>query len=1276
MRWLLRKLIIFLFWGAVVFTAFLGVFAVSVGKLLPYLDNYRPQIEHNLQQITGYPVTLDEIDGRLEGIDPTVSISGFQLFSNGQPAIVINEMRIRLDIVKSLLSFSPQFTYIRFVRPTIALQESDGQWRLNGAAPSRDVRSDVGVERVLDYLSAQRNFSIYDAKLEVHSDQFGEHTLRIPHVYIFQKAFESLLSSTLYLDDYKSPFQINARVDKTRSLLGNYRVKASIQAPLVSLPLNAMLSSNSYSLSSVEFGGDIWLDALVGKELEVQTESTKFNVAFADGKTYSTTSSVKLRYSQKRPGVRIDVHNMLIKDQGGTEYPASDLAFDWSSVTHRSNMSFNQIDLGLANKITSYFLPEESNAAKILTGLDPNGMARNGTVRLWREGDVFAFQFLSNLQSASVQAYNGIPKANNINAVFSLSDDNGYLDFRGKGSEIGFDTVYDESWRTELLSGYVSWQKQQDVFLVSGRDLSVQRNGADISGGFRLEVRDTDPDWISLDLHGRNLPLSDRLTYLPPKALGDDLVSWIQEAFAGAKAGQVDSVDVLLQSELTDDAEPHVRVQMAVSDVDVAFDKNWPSATKVNAFFEYDEFGVSVNVKSASLLNLPVKNLLLTVPISGGSANWLNLKGSVNANSSTILTALRATPLANTVLLPFDNWQLTGDVKSSFEIGIPFSEEVEPRVELGLIFKGNQLLIKEIDLLSQIQNGRLNYSSNEGITNSGFDIKVLGGTSRLELSSNVTESGGFAVVGDLSGVVDVSEVAAWRQLPAAAVKKVSGQPAYTATLLVNQAQYGQIDLTVDSDLIGVSIDLPEPVGKAAQDARLLRIKVMQHEKDLVVDMDYESLSKARFFLQDNEFVGGELILSGTQDQVLSSSIPKGLVLTGDFERFYVQDWQTVFADLSGDASKPSSGVSIPEFPEWLSRVDLIVDEVVVNADNTWRNFKVDYNVANGKSLFVSSDEMNFSLINKEGVPNLHFGFLSWNTAPSDTAEASPNMNESPISAKQIPNMVLSVDQLYFNQKPYGDWQLTLHTEGDGVRIDPITSKLKTGSFQGSLFWHDKEEDSSVELVIATGGEDLAELTRKFSNDAFVSSKKYKIDVVLNWKGHPFYFDRESVSGHIAFSAENGNFQKVEELPAFLKVLGIFNIGALSRRLSLDFSDVYKPGLTYDKFSGSLSLDKGILKTISPISIVSPTAELAVEGEANIVNETLNEKLTATFPLTGALPLAGLLWGTPQLAGLLFITDKLIGDQLSKVTSVQYKVEGSFNEPIMTPIRYNPLGKSK
>lgn len=1269
MRWLLRKLILFLFWGAVAFSALLALFAVSVGQLLPYLDHYRPQIEHNLQQITGYPVTLDEIGGRLEGVDPTVSISGFHLLANGQSAISVSEMRLRLDTVKSLLSLSPKFTYIRFVRPTVALQESSGQWRLNGAGASRDVGNEVGVERVLDYLSSQQNFSIYGAEVDINSESFGEHVVRIPHVYIFQKSFESLFTSNIYLDDYQSPIEINARIDLTRSLLGNYRVKASLKGPLISIPLSKMLPDNAYSISSLQLGGEIWLDALVGKELEVRAEEGRLNVAFDDGQQYEITSSVKLKYSQKNPSVRIDVRNMLVKDQAGLIYPTTDLSFDWSSVTNRSNISFERADLSLANKIASHFLPEETNAAKILNGLKPSGMAKNGSISVWRENDELSFQFLSNLQSASIRGYNGIPRASNINAVFSLSNDSGYIDFRGHDSEIAFDTIYDDSWRTNFLSGYVNWEKQQDAFLVQGRDLAIKRNDASVNGGFRLEVRNNQPDWIALDLHGSNLSVKDRLTYLPPKALSEDLMLWIKEAFSDT--GNLDSVDVLVQSELVDGAEPHVRVQLAVSDADIKFDKNWPTATKVNGFFEFDAEGVSVEVKSAKLLDLPVNNMLLTVPISNGSADWLHLKGEVSESAPVVLATLRKTPLADSVLQPFANWQLDGKVKGSFDIAISFNDGVEPKVQIGLDLKDNLLAINDLDLLTHVNTGHLNYSTDQGITNSKFDAQVLGGSSQLILSSALASDGGLAIFGDFSGDLDVKEVAAWHKLPEAALKKVSGKVSYTGRLSVNELQSGQIDLVIDSDLLGANIDLPEPVGKNAEEAKAIRIKVMQHEKDIVIDADYAALSKARFLLQGSEFAGGEVILNGEKDQTLSAKIPKGLVLTGNFDRFYVQDWQSVLTDLSVDASTSSVGTELPEVPEWLSRVDLIVDQVVVNPNNTFHNFKVAYNSAANKSLFVSSDEMNFSLLNKDGNPDLHFGFLSWHTEPSSSSE--PVSKTSPISAGQIPNMTLSIDQLYLNENPYGDWKLSISRAGDTVRIDPIITKLQTGSFNGSLFWQDKGENSNVELALAASGADLSELTKKFSNEAFVSSKKYKIDVGLSWKGHPFYFDRESVSGRIGFSAEDGNFNKVDELPSFLKALGIFNIGALSRRLLLDFSDVYEPGLTYDDFSGTLALDNGILKTISPISIISPSAELVVTGEADIVNETLNEKLTATFPITGTLPLAGLLWGSPQLAGLLFITDKLIGDQLSKVTSVQYKVEGSFNNPVMTPIRYSPLG---
>jgi len=1273
MRWLLRKLILVSFWGGVFFIALLAVIAVSVERLLPYLDNYRPQIERNLQQITGYPVSLEEIGGRLEGIDPTVSVSGFQLYVNGESAVTVDEMRVRLDIVQSLLSLSPQFTYIRFVRPSIILQESGGQWRLNGAVPSREVQNDVGVERVLDYLSAQRNFSVFDASIHVRSDQLGEHTVNIPHIYLFQRDFESLLNANFFLDDNPLPFQMSARIDETRSLLGSYRVKAFIKAPQMALPLQDMLPTDTYSLSSVVLGGDIWIDALIGKELDIRAESVKVNVAFDDDQQYEIMPSVRLRYSLKQPSLRVEVRDMSIGDKDGHRYPDTDMIFDWSSVTDRSNITFSQIDIGLAQKIAMHFLPEESDAAQILGGLSPVGRAQNGSIRLWRENDDVAFQFLANLRSASVQGYNGIPKATNIDAVFSLSQDSGYIDFRGRDSDLAFDVLYEESWRTDWLSGYVSWQQVSDAFLINGRDLRVQRNGADIQGGFRLEVRETEPDWIALDLHGRNLAVTDRLTYLPPNALSPDVTSWLKDAFADT--GVVDSADVLVQTELSEGAEPHVRVQLAVSNASVTFDQNWPTATKVNGFFEFDETGVTVQVASGYMLDLPVSDLLLTVPILNGSADWLNLKGDVSDSASRILTMLRATPLADSVLQPFANWRLEGSVDGRFDIAVPFEKGFEPKVTLTLGFKNNPLDISDIDLSTRIKLGRLNYSSDLGITDSEFDIVALGGLSRLILSSDLAPNGGLVVHGDLSGDLDIKEVAAWHKLPIALSSKISGKTSYSGELSVNESQDGQVDLVVNSNLKGVKIDLPEPIGKTLNEALSFQVKVMQHEKDLVVDFDYDAFLKARLLLQNgNEFVGGEVMLNATRDQVLNSQIPKGLVLVGGVDRFNVNDWQSLFSELSGASESAEETVEIPEVPSWLSRVDLIVDNVVVDSSNTLHNFKVAYDAAANRSLFVSSDELNFSLLDNNGTPNLHFGFLSWNTVPSDSTVSASK--KAPISAKQIPNMMLSIDELYLNESPYGDWQLAIFRDGDVVRIDPISSKLQTGDFKGSLIWQDKGENSRVELAIVANGADLTELTRKFSNEAIVSSKKYSIDVGLSWSGHPFYFDRESVSGRIGFSAENGNVSKVDELPAFLKALGIFNIGALSRRLLLDFSDVYEPGLTYDQFKGTLSLEKGLLKTTSPISIVSPTAELVIEGEADIVNETLNEKLTATFPITGTLPLAGLLWGTPQLAGLLFITDKLIGDQLSKVTSVQYKVEGSFNDPVMTPIHYRPLEKTK
>ncbi|TYL48073.1 YhdP family protein [Marinomonas sp. IMCC 4694] len=1268
MGWLFRKSMILIFWLLVTFSVLLAIFTLSVGKLLPYLDYYRPQIERNLQQIIGHPVSLQRIDGQLEGIDPTVSVSEFVLNVNGQSAIKIDEMRIRLDTVKSLLNLSPHFTYIRFVKPAVNLREIDGEWRLSGAVSSNNANNTVAIERILDYLYAQRNFSILDANLHVTSDQYGGHDIRIPHVYLFQKSFESLLNATFYLDDSAAPFVVNARLDKTRSLVRDYRIKAAISAPATKLP-SALFTDNA--LSTVELGGSIWLDARIGKEIEVRSEATQLNMVFDDGKAFELRSSIRFKYTYNNPSVRIDIRALQMKDDQGLTYPASNAVFDWSSVTGRSNLRFDRADVALSHRFAQYFIPQKTTAAQLLKGLSPEGVAKNALVRWWSVKDKVSFEFLSNVHAAAIQSYKGIPQASDVNAVLSLSNDGGYVDFRGKGSELKIDTVYDTSWITDDLAGYVTWQKLDDAFLVNGRDLLIARHGADVSGGFRLEVRDNQPNWLALDLHGKNLSVEDRLEYLPKNALSGELTRWIDDAFVGR--GTVTAADILLNGELSEGRKPHVRVKLAVSEADIEFDKNWPLASKVSGVFDFDGTGVSVAIESGRLLDLPLNNLMLTVPVIDGVADWLNLKGSVNEEAERILTTLRLTPLADSILKPFEQWHLGGDVKGEFSVAIPFSKERQPTAQLMLNFQDNLLRLDDIQLMVHLQRGQFRYGSEVGVTDSEFDIEALGGLSHLVLTSEYTAEGRLAVLGDLTGNVAVKNLAKWHKLPSAAIEKLSGEMSYSGQLAINKSQEGQIDLVVDSNLFGTQIRLPEPIGKGATEPNPLRVKVMKHESDMVIDVDYAAFSKARVLLQDARFVGGELVFGGAQEASLSAKIPRNLVVKGDLNRLYVEDWLSVFNDFSRQSDRSDANARLLAMPDWLSQIDLIVDSVVVNDINTWHNAKVSYRSEGKSVLQLSADEMNVSLSEKMGVPDLHFGFLSWNTLPSD--ELSSN-KEAPIKASQIPTMTLSLDQFYLNENPYGDWQMAITREGNVITVEPLSTQLKTGRFTGRMIWQDVGVDSNVDLTLVANGADLAELTGKFSSEAFVSSKEYSINVGLGWKGHPFSFDRSTASGSIEFFAENGNFRKVDELPVFLKALGIFNIGALSRRLLLDFSDVYEPGLTYDEFAGALFLKQGILQTRSPITIVSPTAELSVSGQANIVNETLDETLTATFPLTGTLPLAGLLWGTPQLAGLLYITDKLIGEQLSKVTSVQYKVEGSFSDPSMTVIRYRPLEKSK
>jgi uncharacterized protein YhdP len=128
---------------------------------------------------------------------------------------------------------------------------------------------------------------------------------------------------------------------------------------------------------------------------------------------------------------------------------------------------------------------------------------------------------------------------------------------------------------------------------------------------------------------------------------------------------------------------------------------------------------------------------------------------------------------------------------------------------------------------------------------------------------------------------------------------------------------------------------------------------------------------------------------------------------------------------------------------------------------------------------------------------------------------------------------------------------------------------------------------------------------------------------------------------------------------------LLNFNSIGRRLRLDFSDLLGKGLSYDKVKGLLVASDGVYVTRDPITLTGPSSNLELNGTLDMVKDRVDAKVLVTLPVTNNLPIAALIVGAPAIGGALFLVDKLLGDRVSRMASVQYNVEGPLKEPKIT-----------
>ena len=154
-----------------------------------------------------------------------------------------------------------------------------------------------------------------------------------------------------------------------------------------------------------------------------------------------------------------------------------------------------------------------------------------------------------------------------------------------------------------------------------------------------------------------------------------------------------------------------------------------------------------------------------------------------------------------------------------------------------------------------------------------------------------------------------------------------------------------------------------------------------------------------------------------------------------------------------------------------------------------------------------------------------------------------------------------------------------------------------------------------------------------------------------------------MDGGVHMQVEKGQFLKVE--PGMGKLLSVLSLQSITRRMTLDFRDVFSQGFAFDYIRGDISVEQGLART-NNLQMKGLNAAVLMEGKASLVDETQDLKvvvvpeinaMTASLAATAINPVVGL--GS-------FLAQMFLRGPLMEAATRTFHVRGTWADPVVEP----------
>ena len=1263
-----------------------AVLVTAIRLLLPDIGSYRTEVEAWVSRYMGFPVVFHTIHADWQGWRPHLYLTDIDLLNKAgtQPITHFDSAQINIDPLASLIHrrIVPLHLIISGFELSVKRQE-DGSIYIEDIKLEKPGANQTKNNELAEWLFKQNVIQIKNAEIEwkdiKHSQepvlltdvnlqlrtdpgrlQF-EGTTRLPAHYGENMAFAFDAHGNMLTSDWSGELYLQGKNINPDKWYKNYR------------PLNFNISGGLADIKVWSIWKRAKLTGVEGKlEYNDFTASVGVNSLKVQQLAYGFTGD---RLGDNNWQFKVDL-DKFVTENGSWPNARFAIATETDAtekpITYRASFNFLKLE-DLSPLIGNLsFLPEKTK--DILNNLSIKGTLSDGRIVYdSRAEDDNRFRYDMDFENVSTTISKELPGVASVSGhtygtlargIVSFSDDKASLHLPGNSRN---------NLAISQLTGDLVWKKDGGKILLKTGQLKF--NNDDFSGvlsGRIIADKDASPfiDVVA-EINDANL---DRLIKYIPYSSRFKLRPWMERAVLG---GKLNSGRAVFRGTLKDfpfnAGNGQFKVIADISDGVLEYSNKWPLVDNVDTEVILQGTRLEANFERGKVFNAQIKKGKAVIPNILSKHKSVAVTGDIYGGIRDLKTFIAQSPLINEPALKEIQKSLTnGQINLHLDLDIPIKKpgqiSAEKPVIAGHIRFADSGLLSATGLEINKLNGEVSFTRGS-VSGHGLTASYLGAPVTLDVSGAKNGNGGsmsltFHGAADKIFIADRVE----QFMPNfpldrdALLKRIAGNTTWDLALTYRKDETSPElvrSMTIQSDLAGLYLNLPYPLGK--RNTETVNFKITRRLDVLAepeVYFNYGDEISSRFMLKKlttgSKLRGADIALN----TVLPSKVHKGIRVLGNLDKIPLTEWLDFIKAVRKETPLPGMddiGINI-KTPSLLYLGQNFQD-TTFTASKTGTDWKLDLagNDVSGEVILPEKIDRDNTIYLR--LDKLHL-------------EKTKSENKNRIDPELLPAIQAHVTDMSYGRINLGEMKLVTSPVQNGLAIDSITFSKPDLHIDGKGQWsmENGTAQSSFNLHIHAGK--IRNMLETFGYQfAAIEDGETHLAIDAEWKGSPMEFSLDKLNGDINMQITNGQLLDID--PSAGRLFGLLSVQALPRRLTLDFRDLFNKGMSFDIIEGNFSVTNGNAYT-NDMYMRGPAAEVSISGRTGLSNKDYDQRVTVTPQVADSLPVASALFGPVgigvgaifYLAGEMF---ESIHDKIDTLLRYQYTITGSWDQPVIEKI---------